>query len=116
MSNVVIMNLLDYQSPWRPSGGHLPECVSFPSTKVDGGIDCYFLVWLGGSVIARIPTVPAVGGRSINGERRQPFAIAGVEKWHGLAVLKFSPAVRPVNSTLVCGKPAPGLLRGEFTR
>jgi hypothetical protein len=53
---------------------------------VDCGIDCYFLVWLGGSVIARIPTVPAVGGRSINGERRQPFAIAGVEKWHGLAV------------------------------
>jgi hypothetical protein len=74
MSNVVIMNLLDYESPWRPSGGHLPECISSPSTKVNRGIDCYFLVWLGGSVIARIPTVPAVGARSstASGANRSP--------------------------------------------
>src|SRR6516162_8353860 len=63
MSNVVIMNLLDYESPWCPSGAHLLECVSSPSMKVDGGIDCYFLGWPGGSVIARIPTVLVVGGR-----------------------------------------------------
>jgi len=58
------MNLLDYESSWCPSGAHLLECVSSPSMKVDGGIDCYFLGWPGGSVIARIPTVLVVGGRS----------------------------------------------------
>jgi len=74
MSNVVIMNLLDYESPWRPSGGHLPECVSSTSTKVDGGIDCYFLVWLGGSVIARIqPCRLSEGGQSMaTGASRSP--------------------------------------------
>jgi hypothetical protein len=40
---------------------------------VDCGIDCYFLDWPGG-VIARIPTVPAVGGRSsmASGANRSP--------------------------------------------
>jgi len=78
------MNLLDYESPWHPSGGHLPECISSPSTKVDRGIDRYFLVWLGGSVIARIPTVQAVGARSSMASGAT-FAIAGAKR-HALAV------------------------------
>jgi hypothetical protein len=69
-----------------------------------------FLVWLGGSVIARIPTVPAVGGRSsmASGANRSPSR--ELKNGTVLQCKKSSSAVGPVNSTLVCGKPAAGVL------
>jgi hypothetical protein len=81
MSIVVI-----YESPWRPSGVRLLEGVSSPSTEGDGGIDCYFLVWLGRRRHCAHPDRAGCRRPVLNGERRQPFAIAAVEKWHGLAV------------------------------
>jgi hypothetical protein len=70
----------------------------------------------GGGVIARIPPVPAVGGRVLDGERRSPFAIAGADipqMARSCKLKKSNPAVGAVNSTLVCGKPARGVRRGR---
>ena len=52
-----------------------------------------FLFGWGGDVIARIPSVPAVGRPVLDGERHLPFAIAEADllKWHGLAKLKIYP-------------------------
>ena len=45
-----------------------------------------------------------------SGANRSPSRERTSLNWHGLANSKISPAVRPVNSTLVCGKPARGAI------
>src|SRR5215469_7134308 len=91
--------------------------------EVDGGIDAIFLFGWGGGVIARIPPVPAVGGRSwmASGANRSPSWERTSPKWHGLAnltrtcKLKNLALGQPANSTLVRGKPAPGVLSRQYS-
>jgi hypothetical protein len=71
MSNVVIMNLLDYVLLGAHQAGTCRNAFHLQSRKCMVASTAIFLFgWAAAS----------------HGERRQPFAIAGVEKWHGLAV------------------------------
>jgi hypothetical protein len=107
MSNVVMMNLLKARQAgpfWKAFHLH-PRKWMVASTAI-------FLFGWDGGVFARIPPVPAVGGRPwmASGANRSASRDRTSLNWHGLANSKISPAVRPVNSTLVCSKPARGAI------